>query len=145
MTKSTNTTIKDVTAKDLRLVSEEFAALIVKVQLAMNGGASLAVMAFIGTGVADAYLPLAVYALGLFAFGAFLAAAVSGLSFFAARNYYEAKKHADDPIQERKDHDWAGRFYRLACFCAGLSSGAFALGAAIFCWSILTAASAGVP
>ena len=139
MTDTKNTSVKDVTAKDLRLVCEEFAALLVKVLFAMNGAAALAVMAFIGTDVAKAYLPSAVVALALFAAGVLLAAGVSGLSFLAARNYYEAKKHANEPDQESKDHARAERWYLRSRICVGLSSGMFVLGAVILCGSILTA------
>ena len=139
MTETTSTHIEDVTAKDLRLVTEGFAALLVKVLFAMNGAAALAIMAFIGTDVADAYLRAAVSALALFACGVFLAAGVSGLSFLAARNYYQAKKHANDPVQETKDRARAEGWYLCSRICAGVSWGMFLLGAGTLCWSILTA------
>ena len=138
MTDTTNTCVEDVTAKDLRLVCEEFAALLVKVLFAMNGAAALAVMAFIGTDVADPYLPHAVFALALFAVGVLLAAGVSGLSFLAARNYYQAKKHANDSVQETKDRARAERWYLRSRVCAAVSGGMFFLGAGTLCWSILT-------
>jgi len=139
MTDTENTRVKDVTAKDLRLVCEEFAALLVKVLFAMNGAAALAVMAFIGTDVAEAYLQSAVSALAFFAVGVLMAAGVSGLSFLAARNYYEAKKHANDPIQKGKDRARAERWYLCSRICAVVSWGTFFLGAGTLCWSILTA------
>lgn len=131
--------MKDVSAKDLRYITEGFAQLVVKVQFAMNGGASVAVLTFIGTGVADEYLPFAVIALFFFAVGVFLAARISALSFFASRHFYEAKQHANDPARKEAEQGCAVRTYRTSCHCVRLSLAAFAVGVFVLCCSMLAA------
>ncbi len=138
MAKVTRPVVKDVSAKDLRLITEGFAALVVKAQFAMNGGASAAMLAFIGTGVADEYLRSAVFALLSFATGVLLAAMVSALSFFAAKRFYEAKQHANDWPRTEKEHRRGKLIYWVSCGCVWLSAGVFAVGVIILCYSILT-------
>ena len=139
MTETTGTAVKDVSAKDLRYIVEGFAELVVKAQFAMNGGASAAMITFIGTGVADDYLSSAVCSLAFFAAGVFLAAMVSALSFFAAKHFYEAKQHADEPVRAEKEQSCGKRIYKVSCVCVWLSAAVFALGVGILCHSILTA------
>lgn len=140
MIETTGTDVKDVSAKDLRYIVEGFAELVVKAQFAMNGGASAAMIAFIGTGAADDYLPTAVYSLAFFAAGVLLAAMVSALSLFAARHFYEAKQHANDPVRKKKEQRWGKRIYWVSCVCVWLSAAVFAIGVGILCNSILTVA-----
>jgi hypothetical protein len=137
MTETTGTLVKDVSARDLRYIAEGFAKLAVKVQFAMNGGASAAMITFIGTGVADGYLRSAVYSLAFFAAGVLLAASVSALSFFAARRFYEAKKHANDPVRNKHEQNRARQIYKVSSVCVWLSIAVFALGMCILCYSIL--------
>lgn len=130
--------VDDVSAKDLRHIVEEYSQLVVKAQFAMNGGASVAVMTLIGTGVAKDYLSSAVNALGLFASGVFLAAAVSALSMLAAKRFYEAEQHKADPVRKKKEHDWGKGLYYTSCGCVGGSALVFVLGVLTLCCSLVS-------
>ena len=141
MTETTGTRVRDVSARDLRYIVEGFAKLVVKAQFAMNGGASAAMITFIGTGVADNYLRSAVYSLAFFAAGVLLAAIVSALSFFAARRFYEAKQHANDSVRSEHEQQCGRRIYKVSRVCVWLSAAVFALGVCILCYSILTVES----
>ena len=133
--------VKDVSARDLRFILEGFAKLVVKAQFAMNGGAAIAMLTFIGTGAANAYRSSAVYALGFFSTGVFLAAMVSALSMFAAKQFYEAKQHEADSAYSQKEHNGGKRIYYISCACVVASALVFAVGVFILCCSILTAAA----
>ena len=130
----------DVSARDLRGIVEKYSQLVVKAQFVMNGGASVAVMAFIGSGAADEYLSSAVFALGFSACGVFLAALVSALSMFAAKCFYEAAQHKADPKRKKKEHDRGKRIYYTSCVCVAASAVVFLLGVGILGRSILMAA-----
>jgi len=129
-------TVEDVTARDLRSIVERYSQMVVKGQFVMNGGASVAMMAFIGTGVADKYLSSAVDALFFFAFGVFLAATVSALSMFAAKRFYEEEQHKADPVRKKKEHDWGKGIYYTSCGCVGGSALVFLLGLLTFSCSL---------
>ncbi len=143
MTESTDVTnplVEDVSVRELRRIVEEYSLMVVKAQFVMNGGASVAVMAFIGTGTASDYLSSAAYALVFFACGVFLAALVSALSMFAARCFYEAEQHKADPKRKKKQHARGNGIYYTSCVCVAGSAVVFLLGVATLCCSILRAA-----
>ena len=132
--------MSDVSAKDLRLILEQYSQFVVKAVFLINGGASVAVLTYLGTRKDAADLSsLSIGALLVFAVGVLFGGLITFLTHRAMYWFYqEAQAKEDGKTNKEIDrlHENGKRYYRRSNTCAFASFGLFAAGIGLFAYSL---------
>lgn len=131
--------MEDISLADLRKILEQYAQIVVKACLIINGGATVSVMAYIGTGNEEVRF-WTVVSLFLFASGVLCAAVTSFLAYESVHWRYEGKQKNPDRPETTSEHQKGRNYNRGSSRLALISFAVFFLGVCVFCWSLLDCA-----